>query len=94
MSAFNGRNAAVYTVTAVPDPSVMSRVLELFAKRNLIPDHFSGTLHEGIDSLLEMRVEKAGLDDHLAGYLGRCMEQMTCVLSVEVSGQADVDQAA
>ena len=87
MSAFNGRNAAVYTVTAVPDPSVMCRVLELFAKRNLIPDHFSGTLHEGIDSLLEMRVEKAGLDDHLTGYLGRCMAEITYVTAVQVNGK-------
>lgn len=87
MSAFDGRNTAVYTVTAVPDPSVMSRVLELFTKRNLIPDHFSGSLGEGADPMLEMRVEKAGLDDHLAGYLGRCMAQITYVTAVQVNGE-------
>lgn len=87
MSAFNGRNAAVYTVTAVPDPSVMSRVLELFAKRNLIPDHFSGTLGDGVDPLLEIRVEKAGLDDQLTGYLGRCMAEITYVTAVQVNGE-------
>jgi hypothetical protein len=87
MSASSRRNAAVFTVTAVPDPSVMSRVLELFAKRNLVPDHFSGSLCEGAEPLLEMRVEKAGLDDHLTGYLGRCMAQITYVTAVEVNGQ-------
>jgi acetolactate synthase small subunit len=86
-------STACYSVTAVPDPSVMSRVLELFTKRNLIPDRFGGSLVPGEAPRLEMSIEIAGLDHHLAGYLGRCMEQITYVLSVEVSGQLD-QQAA
>lgn len=82
-------SATCYAVTAVPDPSVMSRVLELFTKRNLIPDSFAGSLVSGDEPRLEMTIEIVGLDDHLAGYLGRCMEQMTYVQAVEVSGQQD-----
>ena len=78
---------ARFTVTAVPDPSVMSRVLELFAKRNIVPDHFAGSMIHGADPRLEMTVEMAGLDTHLIGYLGRCMEQITYVLSVQVFDQ-------
>ncbi len=92
MSNFDRRNTvARYSVTAVPDPSIMSRVLELFTKRNLIPDHFAGSLVagnvSGTETRLEITVEIAGLDDHLAGYLGRCMQQITYVLSVEVSDE-------
>ena len=94
MSAFTARNAAVYTVTAVPDPSVMSRVLALFTKRNLIPDRFSGSLVPGSEPLLAMTIEISGLDDHLAGYLGRCMTEMVYVETVEMSSPADERQAA
>ena len=90
MPHYNLHNAVTcYAVTAVPDPSVMSRVLELFTKRNLIPDSFAGFLMSGGEPRLEMTIEIVGLDDHLAGYLGRCMEQMTYVQAVEVSGQQD-----
>ena len=86
MSNVDRLNAAArFTVTAVPDPSVMSRVLELFAKRNLIPDHFAGSLVGGDEPYLEMTVEISGLDAQLVGYLGRCMEQITYVLSVDVA---------
>lgn len=94
MSQLDLSNATFcYSVNAVPDPSVMSRVLELFTKRNLIPDRFGGSLMQGEIPRLEMTIEIAGLDDHLAGYLGRCMAQITYVLSVEVSGRPD-QQAA
>ena len=75
---------ARFTVTAVPDPSVMPRVLELFAKRNLIPDRFAGCMVHDAEPHLEIIAEMAGLNEHLVGYLGRCMEQITYVLSVQV----------
>ncbi len=84
LSNSEGNNTARYTLTAIPDPSVMSRVLELFAKRNLVPDYFSGALVQSQDPVLEMTVELAGLDEQLTGYLGRCMEQITYVLAVQV----------
>jgi hypothetical protein len=65
----------------------MPRVLELFAKRGLVPQQWRSTVsHAG----LAIEVEIAGLDDELAEYIARTMRQIIgveTVLSGEVGSE-------
>ncbi|MGY9055459.1 MAG: hypothetical protein ACKVGZ_07625 [Alphaproteobacteria bacterium] len=89
----NSARLACFSVVAFPDPSVMSRVLQLFAKRGIVPTRFTSTHHRGTDSRLVMDIQMAGIGPELAAYLGRCMAQITCVESVETC-EAEPETAA
>jgi acetolactate synthase regulatory subunit len=73
---------ACFSVAASPDPSVMSRVLELFAKRGLVPMRFVGNMSPDADPHLELDIQMTGLPPDQIDYLARCMQQITCVRSV------------
>jgi acetolactate synthase small subunit len=68
-----------YSVHALAEPGVMPRVLELFAKRGLVPQQW-----HSIASLraLAIEVEVDGLDRQAADYIGRCMRQIAGVETV------------
>lgn len=71
-----------YTVSAQAEPGVMPRVLELFAKRGLVPQKW----HSAVSgSLLTIDVQMAGLDRDLADYIARCMRQVFGVETVLTS---------
>jgi hypothetical protein len=76
-----------YSVRACVEPGIMPRVLELFAKRGLVPQQWRSTVsHAG----LAIEVEIAGLDDELAEYIARTMRQIIgveTVLSGEVGSE-------
>ena len=68
-----------YSVQACAEPGVMPRVLELFAKRGLVPQKWHSTASE---TALTMDVQIGGLGHELAGYIARCMRQITGVETV------------
>ena len=68
-----------YTLQARPEPGVMPRVVELFAKRGLVPQKW----HSGVsDSGLAIEVHMGGLDRDVADYIARCMRQIVGVETV------------
>lgn len=73
---------AQFSVHAVPEPGVMPRVLELFAKRGLVPERFAGTASE---SALSIEVQIDGLDRGTVDYVARCMRQIAGVEAVLTS---------
>jgi acetolactate synthase small subunit len=76
---------ACFSVTAQADPSVMPRVLELFAKRGLIPSRWHSDLggRRRDELMIDLQVE--GLDRDKADLIGHAMRQMVPVLSVLIS---------
>ena len=76
---------ACFSITAVADPSVMPRVLELFAKRGLIPSRWHSDLsgRRRDELLIDLQVE--GLDRDKADLIGHAMRQIVPVLSVLIS---------
>jgi acetolactate synthase small subunit len=68
-----------FSVQARAEPGVMPRVLELFAKRGLVPHKWHSTASE---TALTMDVQIGGLGHELAGYIGRCMRQIAGVETV------------
>lgn len=84
--------AAAFSVTAQPSPGVMPRVLELFAKRGLVPTHWQSTDH-GSELAIDIRMQ--GMDQALADYIGRCLRQIHLVDRVLViHDAAAVDRTA
>lgn len=61
----------------------MPRILELFAKRGLVPQRWYSAVS---DTGLGIDIQMTGLDRDLADYIGRCMRQIhgvETVLTVE-----------
>lgn len=73
--------AACFSVHARAEPGVMPRVLELFAKRGLVPSAWHsltcGTNHDELTIDIQMR----GLDRDTTDYIAACLRQ---IASVEV----------
>lgn len=76
---------ACFSITAEADPSVMPRVLELFAKRGLIPSRWHSDLsgRRRDELLIDLQIE--GLDREKADLIGHAMRQIVPVLSVLIS---------
>jgi acetolactate synthase small subunit len=69
-----------FSVQAHAEPGVMPRVLELFAKRGLVPDLWhSAVARPG--TRLTIDIEVAGLGD-TAEYVANCLRQITGVETV------------
>jgi len=88
MSSYDLPQPAVsrFSVVAPPDPGVMPRVLELFAKRGLVPDRWVSQVAAGPPPRLEIDIRASGLDARTSAYLARCMGQIAlveCVLTSE-----------
>jgi hypothetical protein len=62
----------------------MPRVLELFAKRNLVPQRWHSALTPGSTELC-MDLQVAQIDGELADYVASCMRQLVGVTTVLVS---------
>ena len=68
-----------FSIRALAEPGVMPRVLELFAKRGLVPQRWNSVVSEaglGID------VQMTGLDRDMADYIARFMRQIPGVETV------------
>jgi acetolactate synthase small subunit len=72
--------AAVFSVHARAEPGVMPRLIELFAKRGLVPTSWHSALsRDGRD--LSIEIEMRGLAGELTDYIAACMRQ---IVGVEV----------
>ena|SRR5579859_4763990 len=71
-----------FSVLARAEPGVMPRVVELFAKRGLVPEEWHS---KASGEALTIDVEIVGLDRDLCAYIARCMRQITGVLTVLTS---------
>jgi len=61
-----------FSIRALAEPGVMPRVLELFAKRGLVPQRWNSAVS---DAGLGIDVQMTGLDRDIADYIARCMRQ-------------------
>ena len=71
-----------YSLLARAEPGVMPRVVELFAKRGLVPQKWHSTASR---SALSIEVQIGGLERDVADYIGRCMLQIVGVETVLTS---------
>ena len=77
---------ACFSVQAATEPSVMARVLELFAKRGLVPSRLHADVDGPRGETLTIDIQMEGLEPELAAYMARCMRQIAyvdCVLTSE-----------
>ncbi|MGE0259132.1 MAG: hypothetical protein AB7H71_03445 [Alphaproteobacteria bacterium] len=68
-----------FSIHAPAEPGVMPRVLELFAKRGLVPQRWSSAAS---DTGLSIDIRMTGLDPEAADYISRCMRQIRGVETV------------
>src|SRR5579872_5607702 len=71
-----------FALQARPEPGVMPRVVELFAKRGLVPHSWHSKV---AGPSLTIDVTVAGLGRELGEYIARCMRQITGVEAVLTS---------
>jgi len=81
---------ACFSVTAQAGPGVLLRMLEYFAKRGLVPDHFESRQNNGE---LIVEIHARNMDQELARYIGRCMNELFEVDRVLVSEKRYADVA-
>ena len=74
-----------FSVQAAAEPGVMPRVLELFAKRNLVPDrwHSDRVGPGGRELAIDLQVQD--LTPELTDYIARCLRQLHDVEAVLTS---------
>ena len=72
----------LFSVQARAEPGVMPRVLELFAKRGLVPQKWHSAASQ---SALSIEMQIGGLEHDVADYIGRCMRQIVGVETVLTS---------
>ena len=74
-----------FSVRAEAEPSVLPRLLALFAKRGLVPEAVHARSYDHAASGLQVDVEATGLGAHLADYLQLCMQRIVGVELVLLS---------
>ncbi len=92
-----GARVACFSIQAEADPGVMPRVLELFAKRGLVPRRWvsdvagPGGGHGTSlgDRELTIDVQIAGLTPEAQGYIARCLRQVWGVGAVLTSERSE-----
>jgi acetolactate synthase small subunit len=79
------RRVACFSIHAEAAPGVMPRVLELFAKRNLVPSrwHSDRVGPGGRELAIDLQVQ--GLSPDLTDYIARCLRQLHDVEAVLTS---------
>ncbi len=81
-------SVACFSIQAEAEPGVMPRVLELFAKRNLVPSRWVSDRigPRGDELAIDLQVE--GLTPELTAYIARCLGQIQAVNAVLTSQKA------
>ncbi|MDH3597774.1 MAG: hypothetical protein OEU09_19345 [Rhodospirillales bacterium] len=84
------RRVACFSIHAEAAPGVMPRVLELFAKRNLVPSrwHSDRVGPGGRELAIDLQVQ--GLSPDLTDYIARCLRQLHDVATVLTSEKTAV----
>jgi len=72
----------LFSVHARAEPGVMPRLIELFAKRGLVPRSWH-SIRSGSALTIELGIDR--LDDELAQYIARSMRQIVGVETVLTS---------
>jgi acetolactate synthase small subunit len=70
---------ACFSVHAHAEPGVMPRVLELFAKRGLVPSAWNSTTYGTDQAQLTIDIQMHGLGRDLMDYLAACLRQIAYV---------------
>jgi hypothetical protein len=87
-----------FSVQAEAEPGIMPRVLELFAKRNLVPSRWvsdlSGTSRPGARRELSIDLQVEGLTPALSDYIAQCLRQIPGVTAVLTSEKGRVATVA
>jgi acetolactate synthase small subunit len=78
-----------FSLAAQPDPGLLPRVLELFAKRGLVPTRFFGQIDNSPEPRLELDIQAAGLTAEVAAHMARSMGQIVGVQQVLMAERAD-----
>ncbi len=84
VAARGKKPTACFSVVAEAEPGVMPRVLELFAKRGLVPSVWHSKT--GPAGELTIDIQMAGMDGAAARYVAECMRGVwgvTAVLTAE-----------
>jgi acetolactate synthase small subunit len=79
---------ACFSVHARAEPGVMPRVLELFAKRGLVPSSWHSAV-SGAELTIDLQMR--GMERDLADYVAQCLRQLAdvdVVLTSEKPGAA------
>lgn len=70
---------AFFFVHARAEPGVMPRVLELFAKRGLVPSLWRSAVCGAEEGRLTIDIEMSGLGRDIADYIAACLRQIASV---------------
>ena len=73
---------ACFSVVAAAEPGVMPRVLEQFAKRNLVPTAWSSRV---TGAELSIDLQMRAMDSGAATYIAACLRQIPAVTLVVIS---------
>jgi acetolactate synthase small subunit len=73
---------AYFSVCARAEPGVMPRVLELFAKRGLVPTVWHSAIAGSDRGRLTIDIEIGGLGHEVARYIASCLRQIADVETV------------
>jgi hypothetical protein len=76
-----------FAIRAIVAPGILPRVLELFAKRNLVPTKWHSAVIGAAQDELQIDLQMEGIDTELAGYIARCLRQIYGVDSVLTSAK-------
>ena len=82
-----------FSVQARAEPGVMPRVLELFAKRGLVPCFCQSSTFGADRSQLTIDIEMPGLGRETMDYIATCLRQITCVHVVSATQRHLPDRA-
>src|SRR5215510_13211787 len=74
-----------FAIRASAAPGILPRILELFAKRNLVPTKWHSAVFGPNGEDLQVDIQMEGIEAELAGYIARCLRQIYGVDSVLTS---------
>ncbi len=74
-----------YLVEGRADPGLMSRVLEQFAKRGLVPDQWRSIVAGRQADELHIDIQVRGLSPETAEHIARCLRMLVGVATVLTS---------
>jgi hypothetical protein len=70
-----------FAVVAQPNVGLPARVLDQFAKRDLLPERFLARI---VDGMLTVDVECRGLEDDVAAHVRDVLQSFVCVERVDL----------
>ena len=76
----NRKSTACFSVVAEADPGVMPRVLELFARRGLVPSLWHSRVAAAGELTIDLQIE--GMEAEKARHIAACLRQVWGVATV------------